>query len=595
MAAAQVASMENDDDNLYPIAVLIDELRNEDVQLRLNSIRKLSVIALALGAERTRIELIPFLTDTIYDEDEVLLALADQLGNFTALVGGPNYVHFLLPPLENLANIEETVVRDKAVESLRRVAEKHSSQSLEEHFIPMLLRLASGEWFTSRTSACGLFSVAYPRASPQCKTELRVAFKNLCNDDTPMVRRAAVAKLSEFAKVLELDLLKDEFLPVFLTMVNDEQDTVRLLVVESGITIAELFKKEVKLEELKGALLSLVSDKSWRVRFMAAEKYTELLEAIPPESVNEFMQSYIALLKDPEAEVRGAAASKLESVCGKLPEDGREAILMSQILPVVKDLVGDSNHHVKTSLASVIMGLAPLFNTQNTTENLLPIYLQLLRDETAEVRLNIISSLDKISNMIGLGELTNSLLPAINELAEDSKWRVRLAIVEYMPLLADQLGNTFFEEKLLPLCLQWFVDHVFAIREATCVILKKLGEKFGSEWLIAKILPKIIELSKEQNYLHRMTCLFCFNSIASTLDSPQVMTHIYPILRQMSEDSVPNVKFNVAKTCVFVGKAVTKANLETDIIPILVKLTTDEDFDVRYFAEESRDALKLSA
>ena len=34
--------------------------------------------------------------DTIYDEDEVLLALAEQLGTFTALVGGPEFVHCLL-------------------------------------------------------------------------------------------------------------------------------------------------------------------------------------------------------------------------------------------------------------------------------------------------------------------------------------------------------------------------------------------------------------------------------------------------------------------------------------------------------------------
>ena len=32
-------------------------------------------IALALGEERTREELIPFLTDTIYDEDEVILII----------------------------------------------------------------------------------------------------------------------------------------------------------------------------------------------------------------------------------------------------------------------------------------------------------------------------------------------------------------------------------------------------------------------------------------------------------------------------------------------------------------------------------------
>lgn len=73
------------------------------LQLRLNSIKKLSTIALALGQERTRGELIPFLTETIYDEDEVLLALAEQLGTFTPNVGGPEYVHCLL-----VSNLEYT-------------------------------------------------------------------------------------------------------------------------------------------------------------------------------------------------------------------------------------------------------------------------------------------------------------------------------------------------------------------------------------------------------------------------------------------------------------------------------------------------------
>lgn len=36
------------------------------------------------------------ISDTIYDEDEVLLALAEQLGTFTPLVGGPEHVHCLL-------------------------------------------------------------------------------------------------------------------------------------------------------------------------------------------------------------------------------------------------------------------------------------------------------------------------------------------------------------------------------------------------------------------------------------------------------------------------------------------------------------------
>ena len=49
------------EDPLYPIAVLIDELKHEDVILRLNAIKRLSTIALALGPERTRTELVRFL------------------------------------------------------------------------------------------------------------------------------------------------------------------------------------------------------------------------------------------------------------------------------------------------------------------------------------------------------------------------------------------------------------------------------------------------------------------------------------------------------------------------------------------------------
>lgn len=113
-------------------------------QVRLNSIRKLSTIALALGVERTRSELIPFLADTIYDEDEVLVALAEQFGQFTKLVGGPEHSHVLLAPLEGLAMVEETFVREKAIESLRIVANDHSPQNLEEYFVPLLRRLALG-------------------------------------------------------------------------------------------------------------------------------------------------------------------------------------------------------------------------------------------------------------------------------------------------------------------------------------------------------------------------------------------------------------------------------------------------------------------
>ena len=50
-------------------------------------------------------ELIPFLTDSIYDEDEVLLTLAQQLGRFVPLVG--DGFHIFNPYLKHFGDVVE--------------------------------------------------------------------------------------------------------------------------------------------------------------------------------------------------------------------------------------------------------------------------------------------------------------------------------------------------------------------------------------------------------------------------------------------------------------------------------------------------------
>lgn len=43
-----------------------------------------------------------------------------------------------------------------------------------------------------------------------------------------------------------------------------------------------------------------------------------------------------------------------------LPTEAREQVIMTYVLPCVKELVNDTNMHVKSALASVIMGLSPI-------------------------------------------------------------------------------------------------------------------------------------------------------------------------------------------------------------------------------------------
>ena len=59
------------------------------------------------------------------------------MGTFTPLVGGPEHVSCLLLPLESLATVEETIVRDKAVVSLRAIADEHSIPVNHKFFLLM--------------------------------------------------------------------------------------------------------------------------------------------------------------------------------------------------------------------------------------------------------------------------------------------------------------------------------------------------------------------------------------------------------------------------------------------------------------------------
>ena len=42
--------------------------------------------------------------------------------------------------------VEETVVRDRAVQSLCAIAQEMSAEHIEQYFEPLIRRLATGDW-----------------------------------------------------------------------------------------------------------------------------------------------------------------------------------------------------------------------------------------------------------------------------------------------------------------------------------------------------------------------------------------------------------------------------------------------------------------
>lgn len=108
-----------------------------------------------------------------------MLALAEELGSFVQYIGGQDKTQILLVPLETLCHVEESSVRDKAVESINKIAAEMTKEQAEEFLLPLVKRLASGNYFTSRSSSCGLFAVLFPIVSSSETRQFLIEFVSM--------------------------------------------------------------------------------------------------------------------------------------------------------------------------------------------------------------------------------------------------------------------------------------------------------------------------------------------------------------------------------------------------------------------------------
>jgi serine/threonine-protein phosphatase 2A regulatory subunit A len=72
--------------------------------------------------------------------------------------------------------------------------------TFQNNYAAMLSRLAAKEWFTARMSSAALIAIAFPKLTTQQQHEHLTLFAQLCQDDTPMVRRVAAQYLGKMVR-----------------------------------------------------------------------------------------------------------------------------------------------------------------------------------------------------------------------------------------------------------------------------------------------------------------------------------------------------------------------------------------------------------
>eukprot|EP00434_Breviolum_minutum_P035761 symbB.v1.2.031666.t1/scaffold3700.1/size51726/5 len=127
-------------------------------------------------------------------------------------------------------------------------------------------------------------------------------------------------------------------------------------------------------------------------------------------------------------------------------------------------------------------------------------------------------------------------------------------------------------------------------QDAFAASFNRLSEELGQRWSEVNIIPQLQTLLEHKNYLYRISAILSTRALAEVSSADFIDKHLVPMVVKLTNDPVPNVRFNAAKTILAMhqvcGKS-TPASFNGQLVPCLYRLVQDEDPDVKFFAQKA--------
>jgi len=265
--------------------LLMQEMQSDQNSVKINSIYRLPVV-IAIESKK------PEFKDSLYkwlhevsanSSDEVLYAIAFQLGlKETYKVLSDK----CLDLLEGLAQQDETVVREAAVQSIVKLAKDKDADIKIETLHPFLLRLATAHTFQAKVSFINIVNQIMPNyESSTIIDDLQSHLTKLAEDDTPMIRRALANIIGDMIQT-NWNKKSANYVDVWKNFCGDDQEAVKILCMNSMAKVMEkcLEKKDTNsdmyVSEMKNVItekiIAFQTDKAWKVKKNLAQKMPEL-------------------------------------------------------------------------------------------------------------------------------------------------------------------------------------------------------------------------------------------------------------------------------------------------------------------------------
>lgn len=484
----------------------------------------------------------------------------------------------ILPLFLLLLGCEETVVRQSAVEGLRKLVPSFSEEQVQKNLIPMVINISNIEAFQWKVSACYLIRICYPKAGKEKEKLVNLYFK-LCEDDTPIIKRIAAKEFGPLCLIIEKDTVKSEMLNCYKKFM-DESDTVRVTILPSIVQLSKIFR-DPELQKLHIQSINNASiDKSWRVRNELANLYPLFIDYFQNNPNLDLVQPICTLMRDSETEVKSSALKALNQVITKFSPEK----VISHIVPTIRGLNNESNKETKSNIGLLLGPISKIIGYSSFNSNLGKIMDTLMKDENAEVRLGVVKSMYDIFISSDV-ELLDSINSFLGTMQKDTKYRIRECVYDTLGKLGVKYGLDIFKKHIEKLFFNYLMDNVASVRNIGIKNLYELIEEFGNDWVKNDLINKLGNYLNGDNisYLNRMCVIHSCCVCAEYLDNKTNEELITPILIKGLKDDIPNVKFYTIKLIEKMNKyfdSNTKSKIEENI-KILIN---DEDPDVKYFA-----------
>eukprot|EP00600_Ochromonadales_sp_CCMP1393_P000201 CAMPEP_0174985856 /NCGR_PEP_ID=MMETSP0004_2-20121128/18592_1 /TAXON_ID=420556 /ORGANISM="Ochromonas sp., Strain CCMP1393" /LENGTH=580 /DNA_ID=CAMNT_0016238587 /DNA_START=84 /DNA_END=1826 /DNA_ORIENTATION=- len=574
--------------DLSPFDFLRQETSNVDVEIRTEAMKKVAIVAALTGPDKTRSEILAYLQTKLEDMDQVLLAMADKLGLFLPLVGGPEHVQSLIPILEALCDTEEISVRDATVASINNILKQLSPTHKTgiQAFFEFFKRISSeesGDVFYARVSCCHIVPELRRLLTDGDKAVLKETYIRLCKDELPIVRRAATAQFMKVAEQVDAEALAGDFLALMNVLVSDESQTIQVLAIEFLSPYATMLKTNNHSSTLASDVLPLVKNfhesSSWKVRQALSRKFGAFATSFAPAEVSsDVLPCIINLIQDPEPEVRSIAILELMPFL----EVVETTQFIGELAPVAGQLVADPMPNVRKLLADLVVDVAAKVGPEAVAMHLSDLIMKLMEDEDPMVRLRILKKLPIIAEEAP--SLCTRLTECLKGLFSNTNWRVRKELCTAMPSIVKHMGQDYFIDHFLSLVLALLEDQVDQVRTPAAAAVPLIAAHTDATWTYETLFPPVQAMAAG-SCLVRISMISALEGLLK-LDTLSDKFHeeVLTMLLATGADKVPNVRIRAAKAINSCAHAPSADSYKTQLQHSLGDLVKDKDRDVKYFA-----------